>query len=108
MSQHPLDVTVAVAAFLLLAPLMLLIALAIRFDDGGPVLFIQRRVGEGKRPFRIFKFRTMRDERVTCVGRWLRQTGLDELPQLFNMLRGDMSLIGPRPLTGADVRRLGW
>src|SRR5690606_2482111 len=77
-------------------------------DDGGPVLFTQTRVGADRTPFRIYKFRTMRDGKTTRVGRWLRATGLDELPQLVNMLLGDMSLIGPRPLTFEDVARLGW
>src|SRR5690606_30103059 len=71
-------------------------------------LFTQTRVGADRKPFRIYKFRTMRDGVTTRTGRWLRQTGLDELPQLVNMLRGEMSLIGPRPLTGEDVARLGW
>jgi lipopolysaccharide/colanic/teichoic acid biosynthesis glycosyltransferase len=91
-----------------LSPLMLIIAGLIRLDDSGPPLFTQMRLGAGRRPFRIYKFRTMRDGTTTRVGRWLRGTGLDELPQLFNMLRGEMSLIGPRPLTEADVARLGW
>jgi len=72
------------------------------------VLFTQTRVGRHKRPFRIYKFRSMREARVTRVGRRLRSTGLDELPQLVNVLLGDMSVIGPRPLTNADVLRLKW
>jgi exopolysaccharide biosynthesis polyprenyl glycosylphosphotransferase len=104
----------AVFAAVLLAPaglLMLPIALVIRLDDGAPVLFRQRRVGRGGRPFEILKFRTMRvdaekdgatfaregDPRVTRVGRFLRASRLDELPQLWNILRGDMSFVGPRP-----------
>ena len=115
----------ALAALLLIPalPLMALIALAIRLDSPGPVIYRQERVGERKRPLMIYKFRTMvvgadqtppeavaiRDEtgcliykhaddpRVTRVGRWLRRTSLDELPQLFNVLRGNMSLVGPRP-----------
>jgi lipopolysaccharide/colanic/teichoic acid biosynthesis glycosyltransferase len=108
MTQRHLDLIVAVAGLVLLGPLMLLIALLIRLDDAGPVLFTQLRVGEDRRLFRIYKFRTMRDGWITGIGRWLRATGLDELPQLVNVLGGDMSLIGPRPLTEADVRRLGW
>lgn len=108
MTRRHVDVAAAVVGLVLLSPLMLLIAAVIRCEDGGPALFTQTRVGRHKRPFRICKFRTMRAERVTRVGRWLRQTGLDELPQLLNMLRGDMTLIGPRPLTDADVCRLGW
>lgn len=108
MFQRHVDVTFAVAGLVLLCPLLLLIALLIRLDDAGPVLFTQLRVGHRRKTFRIYKFRTMRDGAVTRAGRWLRATGLDETPQLLNMLRGDMSLIGPRPLTADDVRRLGW
>lgn len=93
------------------APLMLLTALAIRLDSPGPALFVQNRVGLGNRDFRIYKFRSMRidaesdgarlasedDDRITRVGRFIRNTRLDELPQLWNVLKGDMSLIGPRP-----------
>lgn len=108
MAQRMMDVIVAVSALLVLSPLLVLIAVLIRLEDGGPALFVQTRVGAGRQPFRIYKFRTMRDGRVTGFGQRLRATGLDELPQLVNMLRGDMSLIGPRPLTDADVARLKW
>jgi lipopolysaccharide/colanic/teichoic acid biosynthesis glycosyltransferase len=87
---------------------MAVIALAIAIGDGGPVLFGQERVGYRRRPFRILKFRSMRDGRVSAVGRLLRASGLDELPQFVNILRGDMSAVGPRPLTPDDVARLGW
>jgi len=106
--QRSIDIAVAATGLVLSSPLLCLIAWMIRLDDGGPVLFTQIRVGTGRAPFRIYKFRTMRDGATTRVGRWLRQTGLDELPQLVNMLRGEMSLIGPRPLTPEDVERLGW
>ena len=104
--------TVAALALLLFLPLLLLIALAIRAEGPGGVLFRQARTGLGGRRFTILKFRTMRpaassdpeirqacrgDPRVTRVGRWLRRWNIDELPQLFNVLKGDMSLIGPRP-----------
>jgi lipopolysaccharide/colanic/teichoic acid biosynthesis glycosyltransferase len=92
----------------LLAPLFLLIALAILLDDGAPVLFRQQRTGRGRRPFCIYKFRSMRGQRITRVGYWLRRSGLDESAQWFNVLKGDMSWIGPRPLTAADIERLGW
>src|SRR5690606_16254035 len=90
--QRSIDIAVAATGLVLSSPLLCLIAWMIRLDDGGPVLFTQIRVGTGRAPFRIYKFRTMRDGATTRVGRWLRQTGLDELPQLVNMLRGEMSL----------------
>ncbi len=102
------DLACGVFAAPLLLPLFALIAIAIRLDDGGPVLFWQQRLGRDRRPFLIAKFRSMRDERVTRAGAWLRRTGLDETAQVLNVLRGDMSWIGPRPLTLADVQRLGW
>jgi lipopolysaccharide/colanic/teichoic acid biosynthesis glycosyltransferase len=108
MEKRCSDFIVGALGLVALSPLLLLLALLIRLDDGGPVLFTQTRVGRHRRPFRIYKFRSMRAARVTRVGRWLRSTGLDELPQLANLLLGDMSLIGPRPLTAADVARLGW
>jgi lipopolysaccharide/colanic/teichoic acid biosynthesis glycosyltransferase len=107
-AQRLFDMLGAAAGLAFFAPVMLLVAAAILVDDGRPVLFAQERLGHGRRPFRILKLRTMRDGRVTRVGRRLRATGLDELPQLLNILRGDMSAVGPRPLTAADVDRLGW
>ena len=105
------DLAVAVAALALLALPMALVALAVWADSGRPVLFGQIRVGLGGRPFRVLKFRSMvanaerlgpqrtaqADPRITRVGRVLRRTSLDELPQLINVVRGDMSLVGPRP-----------
>jgi lipopolysaccharide/colanic/teichoic acid biosynthesis glycosyltransferase len=105
------DLLAAGAGLLLLWPLFLAVALAIRFGDGGPVFFRQERVGRGGKPFRMWKFRSMRvnaeragplltvggDPRVTPVGRVLRRTKLDELPQLLNVLKSEMSLVGPRP-----------
>ena len=106
------DVVFAGIALLIATPIMLLVALAIRVTSRGPVLYAQARVGKGGVPFTIYKFRSMRvdaeqasgavwamknDPRVTGLGRWLRRTRLDELPQLWNVLRGDMSFVGPRP-----------
>ncbi|HUB48748.1 MAG TPA: exopolysaccharide biosynthesis polyprenyl glycosylphosphotransferase [Acetobacteraceae bacterium] len=105
------DYTVAVAALIVASPWMLLAALAIRFTDGTPVLFRQPRSGFNNKEFLIYKFRTMSidnsddgsrgtmrgNQRITRVGRFLRSTSIDELPQLFNVLRGDMSIVGPRP-----------
>jgi sugar transferase EpsL len=105
-----LDLALTVPILTLLAPLMAVVALTIRIRLGAPVLFRQRRPGLGGRPFTLLKFRTMtgaRDqqgrllpdsERLTRLGRFLRATSLDELPELFNVLQGDMSLVGPRPL----------
>ena len=102
------DLAGAAAGLLVFAPVMVLVAVAILLDDGRPVLFRQVRVGYRRRPFQILKFRSMRDGRITRVGRVLRATGLDEIAQFINILRGDMSAVGPRPLTLTDVVRLGW
>ncbi|HEX5215689.1 MAG TPA: sugar transferase [Vicinamibacterales bacterium] len=102
------DLAGATAGVLVFAPFMAVISAAVWLDDGGPILFRQTRVGVRRRPFTILKFRTMRNGEVTRVGRVLRATGLDEIAQFFNIVRGDMSAVGPRPLTEADVQRLGW
>jgi lipopolysaccharide/colanic/teichoic acid biosynthesis glycosyltransferase len=110
-AKRTFDLFGAGLGVVLLAPLLALLALLIKIGDGGPVFFRQERVGYRGRPFRIWKFRTMvpdaearglpltvgRDPRVTRIGAWLRRLKLDELPQLFNVLVGDMSLVGPRP-----------
>jgi exopolysaccharide biosynthesis polyprenyl glycosylphosphotransferase len=109
--KRVLDIAVSAAAILFLLPLLSLIAIAVALDSRGPVLFCQRRRGMHGAIFGIFKFRTMRvledgadvvqakkqDDRITRVGRFLRTTSLDELPQLLNVLSGEMSLVGPRP-----------
>lgn len=109
-SKRIFDLVVAGAAVLLLAPLMGLLAVAIRLTIGSPILFEQQRPGLHGKPFIMLKFRTMTDARdahgailpdqvrLTAFGQFLRSTSLDELPELFNVLKGDMSLVGPRPL----------
>jgi undecaprenyl phosphate N,N'-diacetylbacillosamine 1-phosphate transferase len=106
--KRALDMLVAGTACAAFAPLVAGIAVATWLEDGGSPLFAQSRVGRERRPFTILKLRSMREQRVTRVGRWLRRTGIDELPQFVNVLRGDMSVVGPRPLTQQDVERLGW
>jgi exopolysaccharide biosynthesis polyprenyl glycosylphosphotransferase len=104
------DVTGALVLLVLCSPLLTAVAIGVRASSPGPIMFRQRRVGWDGRPFQLLKFRTMHthadsdslwspagDDRITPIGRFLRRTGLDELPQLFNILRGDMSLVGPRP-----------
>ncbi len=108
MVKRVLDLVLTVAMIPMAAPVGVMAALVICIADGRPVSFVQERVGLHRRPFRIFKLRTMRDGRVTGIGSVLRATGLDELPQLIHVLNGDMSLVGPRPLTQDDVVRLGW
>ena len=138
--RRALDLACAGVLLLILAPLFLAISIAIRLDSRGSVLYRQRRVGLGGKPFLVNKFRTMRpdadparhreyvvaliasseerpdggdpglyklavDERVTRVGRWLRRFSLDELPQLWNVIRGDMSLVGPRPVIPYEVEQ---
>ena len=102
------DMAGAVGGLIVFAPVLVVVGAAILLEDGRPVLFAQSRLGRGRRPFTILKFRSMRDGRITRVDRLLRATGLDELPQFVNILRGDMSAVGPRPLTDADATRLGW
>ncbi len=102
------DLAAASAACLAFAPLAAGIALTSWLEDGGPTLFAQSRVGRHRQPFMILKFRSMREGRVTRVGSWLRRTGVDELPQFVNVIRGEMSVVGPRPLLEEDVQRLGW
>lgn len=110
--KRAFDFTLALIWLTLSSPIWLLISLAIYTEDRGPVLFLQERCGRQGKPFKMLKFRTMRhvtagkhlvispehDPRVTAVGRWLRASALDELPNLVNILKGDMSFVGPKPL----------
>lgn len=111
-AKRLLDLAIVVPALVLLAPIMVAVGIAIRMEDGGPVLFHQKRVGRGNCLFTMYKFRSMRvqtcdaaghrstmrdDDRITRIGAFIRRTSLDELPQLLNVLRGEMSLVGPRP-----------
>jgi lipopolysaccharide/colanic/teichoic acid biosynthesis glycosyltransferase len=129
LAKRTVDVGTATLALLLLAPLLLAVAVAVAIGSRGPIIFRQERVGQGGRMFRCFKFRTMvanaeqlllqdaalraeyavawkleRDPRITRVGAFLRQTSLDELPQLLNVIKGDMSIVGPRPIQAAELR----
>jgi lipopolysaccharide/colanic/teichoic acid biosynthesis glycosyltransferase len=114
-----LDIVLAGGALLAGWPFLAALAILIRIDSPGPVLFRQERAGRGMRPFTVYKFRTMRadadpydvspmgreDARLTRLGRWLREMTLDELPQLWNVLKGDMSIVGPRPLYMSQARQ---
>ena len=133
--KRTLDVIASTVGLLLAAPIMIGIAIALKFDSPGPIFFGQNRPGLGGKPFTVLKFRTMRadaeemlrrdpalykkflangcklspeeDPRITRFGQWLRRTSLDELPQLFNVLLGDMSLVGPRPVVGPELENYG-
>ena len=131
LAKRAIDFTLALIGVLLLAPLLLLTALLIKLEDGGPVLFFQTRVGRGGRRFKFYKFRSMRqtaeaeraalvassgqgirfkmqqDPRITRCGRWIRRFSIDELPQLLNVLKGDLSLVGPRPPIPEEVASYG-
>ncbi len=103
-----INLILCITAITLFSPLMILISVLIYLEDFGTVFFIQERVGLRETNFSIIKFRTILNGKITFVGKFLRQTGLDELPQLFNILLGDMNLVGPRPLTKEDIQRLGF
>ena len=120
--KRAFDSTLALIGLALSAPVSLVCASLIKFEDGGPVFYTQERVGRGGRVFRALKFRSMRpdaesetgplqaspcDARVTRVGRLMRATAMDELPQLWNILRGDMSFVGPRALRPGEIERAG-
>ncbi len=115
--KRMLDICAALLAIVLLSPVFVIIAILIRLQSKGPAVFTQERAGKNAKPFTLYKFRTMRtginpfgaspksedDPRLTSVGRFLREYSLDELPQFFNVLKGEMSLVGPRPLYVAQI-----
>ena len=115
--KRALDFVVSAAAIVLFFPLLVVLSLAVFCALGMPVFFVQERPGQGGKIFLLIKFRTMRDaagangkplvdaERLTLLGRWMRKLSLDELPELFNVLKGDMSLVGPRPLLPQYIDR---
>jgi lipopolysaccharide/colanic/teichoic acid biosynthesis glycosyltransferase len=107
-AQRLFDAVGALGGLAVFSPVLVAFAAAVLLDNGGPLFFQQERLGYGRRRFNVLKFRSMRDGKITRVGRLLRATGLDELPQFINILRGEMSAVGPRPLTADDVARLGW
>ncbi|UAK26756.1 sugar transferase [Sphingomonas nostoxanthinifaciens] len=111
-AKRTLDLALTIPGLVFLAPMLIVVAIAIKLDSRGPVFFLQPRVGRANRIFLMYKFRSMRadmadsagnkstsrdDDRVTRIGRFIRASSIDELPQLFNVLRGEMSLVGPRP-----------
>jgi exopolysaccharide biosynthesis polyprenyl glycosylphosphotransferase len=120
LAKRVFDLTAALVGLLLLAPMFLVVSILILVTTGRPILYSQERIGQGGRVFRMFKFRSMRrdaegetgpiwaadhDSRCTVVGAWLRHTNIDELPQLVNVIRGEMSLVGPRPERPVFVER---
>ncbi|ARM89742.1 exopolysaccharide production protein ExoY [Rhizobium sp. CIAT894] len=135
-SKRALDLLMAITALILLSPLLLLVAMIVKFSDRGPIFYSHTRIGFGGAPFGCLKFRTMKtdasaqlaellqnnpaarseweathklkdDPRITAVGEILRRSSIDELPQLINVLRGEMSLVGPRPITAEELPRYG-
>jgi lipopolysaccharide/colanic/teichoic acid biosynthesis glycosyltransferase len=135
-AQRGLDIVASILLLIFFAPLMIIIAIILYFSDPGPLFFEQHRLGRRGQPFRCWKFRSMvvdaeerlaallrddpqaraewtvaqklrADPRITRIGRFLRRSSLDELPQLFNVLRGEMSLVGPRPIVHAEIERYG-
>ena len=108
--KRPFDILLSAAAIILLSPVLLVVAALVRVDMGSPVFFRQKRLGMGEKEFRLYKFRTMTDQRdekgellpddrrITKLGYFLRNTSLDEIPEIINILKGDMSIVGPRPL----------
>ncbi|MDG1914482.1 MAG: sugar transferase [Crocinitomix sp.] len=103
-----LDICLAFIVLAALSPILILVILVILIVERKSPFFFQNRLGFNKTEFKIYKFRTMLNQEITPLGKILRKTGIDELPQLVNILKGQMSFVGPRPLTAADINRLGW
>jgi exopolysaccharide biosynthesis polyprenyl glycosylphosphotransferase len=133
LAKRLMDIVISTLVLIVLAPLLVLVALLIKFTSPGPIFFTQNRVGMNQRRFRLYKFRSMiagaeervhdlahlneldgpafkivNDPRITPLGRFIRKTSIDELPQLFNVLRGEMSLVGPRPPLPTEVKQYDW
>lgn len=124
-----MDIILSVVGLIILAPFFLIIAIIIKLDSKGPAIYVHNRVGKNKKPIRLYKFRTMfveripftaeqekefeqkfklkKDPRVTPIGRLLRETSIDEFPQLLNVLLGDLSIVGPRPITEKELEKYG-
>jgi lipopolysaccharide/colanic/teichoic acid biosynthesis glycosyltransferase len=104
-----IDILFSIIGFVIFSPVWLVMSLLILLLDGRPILFSQERIGMNQKPITILKFRTMTDEhKITRTGDWIRKTGLDESLQFLSVIKGDMSLIGPRPITASDIEKLGW
>ncbi|MBK9192399.1 MAG: sugar transferase [Crocinitomicaceae bacterium] len=108
MLKRTADILFSLTGLILTLPVQLICVLVSLAADHQNPFFIQTRMGAGKRDFTILKLRTMKNNEITFIGKIFRRTGLDELPQLWNILFGQMSFVGPRPLTKADAERLGW
>jgi len=106
--KRVIDTVFASIGLVLLSPCLLIVLIIIVLLEKKSPLFVQERLGRDKKVFQIYKLRTMLDGEITSLGKILRKTGIDELPQLVNILLGDMSFVGPRPLLELDVVRLGW
>ena len=102
-----LDIGLAFIVLIVLSPILALVTLMILVAERKSPFFVQNRIGYNKDEFRINKFRTMHKQKITPIGKVLRKTGIDELPQLLNILKRQMSFVGPRPLTSEDIMRLG-
>jgi len=103
-----IDIIIAIVSLTLFLPILLIIPILIKLDDRGPIFFCQERLGIDQTKITVWKFRTMKNQQITRVGKWLRACALDEFLQFFLILTGKISLVGPRPLTESDVKRLDW